>query len=465
MNYNTDRIKYGQILIACIASIALHVLQAATISSLQFDYCVFRADQSHNLIELYYSTSEDQFSYATNGVRYTGGLIIEARIIDPGQQEQIISEKWQLGHERTYENASTLPLTLIGQTRFIIPAQELILSLHWHDQHKPNRGDSLSINIPATHFMVNQTSLSDIELCTNITKAGEERKHTFYKNSYIVVPSPDKIFGAGHPILFYYLESYGLDSGPDAGELRVTVVDLDGAQIHERIYRREWATESKVEIGTINLSGTPTGRYTLTIAILDTNKTTVTAKDKSFTVYNPYIEQLDELAVRSAYIDIMYGHRDQNALDVEFESAYHIATRRERKSYKGLKTVNEKRSYLYDFWKKRDTNPETIENEYRNLYLRRVEQANEQFSSGVTPGWNTDQGRVYLLYGRPDEIEYHNQPIDKKPHEIWFYHAIQGGVLFVFVDQTGFSDYYLVHSTARNELYHPRWLNELQPAR
>jgi GWxTD domain-containing protein len=74
-------------------------------------------------------------------------------------------------------------------------------------------------------------------------------------------------------------------------------------------------------------------------------------------------------------------------------------------------------------------------------YYRRIEYANVQFSV-VSPGWRTDRGRIYIIYGPPDDIEHHPMEIETKPYQIWHYYNTNR--LFYFVDEDGYGDYKLV---------------------
>ena len=76
-------------------------------------------------------------------------------------------------------------------------------------------------------------------------------------------------------------------------------------------------------------------------------------------------------------------------------------------------------------------------------------------------GWKTDRGRVYLIYGGPDEIERFPNEIETRPYEIWHYESVEGGVIFVFADITGFGSYQLVHSTKRGELRDDSWVRRI----
>ena len=112
--------------------------------------------------------------------------------------------------------------------------------------------------------------------------------------------------------------------------------------------------------------------------------------------------------------------------------------------------------FIKIFWRQRDPDPDTEENEYREQFYERLAYANEHFSSGM-PGWKTDRGRIYIKFGKPDEIEAHPSggPYQQKsyegsgtittyPFETWFYRYIPNvgsGIEIEFVDPSGSGEY------------------------
>src|SRR5262249_8081886 len=137
-----------------------------------------------------------------------------------------------------------------------------------------------------------------------------------------------------------------------------------------------------------------------------------------------------------------YKKREEELKDVYKkwidEDVSPIITEDERRAFKALKTDEERDKYIEIFWRLRDPDPETPENEYKDQYYERVQYANEHFASGV-PGWKTDRGRIYIKYGRPDEIQAHpaGGPFDRPsyegggttttyPFEIWWYRNLNG---------------------------------------
>ncbi|MBS4027981.1 MAG: GWxTD domain-containing protein [Ignavibacteriales bacterium] len=101
---------------------------------------------------------------------------------------------------------------------------------------------------------------------------------------------------------------------------------------------------------------------------------------------------------------------------------------------------DERRERFMKFWKRRDISPSTQRNELMEEYYSRVSYANKQFGHH-SPGWRTDRGMVYIIFGVPDNVERHPFEIDTKPFEIWFYY--EQNRRFTFVDETGFGDYRL----------------------
>ena len=89
------------------------------------------------------------------------------------------------------------------------------------------------------------------------------------------------------------------------------------------------------------------------------------------------------------------------------EDVSYIITDEERAAFKRLQTDEEREQFIENFWLRRDPTPDTVENEFKEEHYRRIAYANEHFASGV-PGWKTDRGRIYIVYGPPDEIEDHS---------------------------------------------------------
>jgi GWxTD domain-containing protein len=152
--------------------------------------------------------------------------------------------------------------------------------------------------------------------------------------------------------------------------------------------------------------------------------------------------------------------RRQKAIQKEMESPYkkwltdevpYIITNEERAAFRKLSTDDEREQFIEQFWERRNPNPGSPENEFKEEYYRRIAYANEHYASGI-PGWKTDRGRIYIMYGPPDEIEDHSmggtyqRPPEEGggqtatfPFEQWRYRYIEGigsNIILEFVDPT-----------------------------
>lgn len=171
--------------------------------------------------------------------------------------------------------------------------------------------------------------------------------------------------------------------------------------------------------------------------------------------------------------------RPEKAVQKENESPYknwvqeevpYIITAEERQAFNKLTTDGERERFIESFWERRNPNPGSRENEFKEEYYRRVAYANEHFASGIpgptevpsgrpglmVPGWKTDRGKIYIMYGPPNEIDSHSG--GAVPFEDWSYKYIDGignNVKLEFVDPTLRGEYHLtLNPREKDELLH-----------
>jgi GWxTD domain-containing protein len=140
------------------------------------------------------------------------------------------------------------------------------------------------------------------------------------------------------------------------------------------------------------------------------------------------------------------------------EEVPYIITDEERSAFLELQTNEEREQFIEGFWQRRNPTPDSVENEFREEHYRRIAYTNEQYSSGK-PGWMTDRGRIYIIWGPPDQLEYHNQgePYNRPmsegggqtvtyAYETWTYRHMEGigeNIAIEFVDPTGTGEYHM----------------------
>lgn len=148
------------------------------------------------------------------------------------------------------------------------------------------------------------------------------------------------------------------------------------------------------------------------------------------------------------------------------EDVIYIITDEEMAVYKSLTTDEERDRFIEQFWLRRDKSPETAENEYKIEHYRRILYANEKFTAGI-PGWKTDRGRIYIMFGPPDR--FMSQPqggsyvrerkegggqTSVAPFERWEYRHIDGigdDIELEFVDDRGGGLYELTFDNQRKD--------------
>jgi GWxTD domain-containing protein len=154
------------------------------------------------------------------------------------------------------------------------------------------------------------------------------------------------------------------------------------------------------------------------------------------------------------------------------EDVVYIITDEERAAFKQLSNDEERDQFIEAFWQRRDPTPDTEENEYKEEHYARIAYANEHFAAGV-PGWKTDRGRIYIVYGKPDEIDSHpsggtyERPIEEGggetstyPFEDWRYRYIEDigqEVIIEFVDTCMCGEYHMTMDRSEKDalLYTP----------
>src|SRR5690348_7716079 len=140
------------------------------------------------------------------------------------------------------------------------------------------------------------------------------------------------------------------------------------------------------------------------------------------------------------------------------EDVVYIISPEERNAFLQLDTNEEREQFIEQFWLRRSSNPDLPDNDFKEEHYRRIAYANEHYASGI-PGWKTDRGRLYIMWGPPDETDSHpmggtyDRPMEEGggstttyPWEKWRYRYLEGigeNVELEFVDPSGSGEYHL----------------------
>jgi GWxTD domain-containing protein len=154
------------------------------------------------------------------------------------------------------------------------------------------------------------------------------------------------------------------------------------------------------------------------------------------------------------------------------EDVIYIITPEEKNAFLHLSTNEEREQFIEQFWQRRNPDPDSPENTFKEEHYRRIAYANEHYASGI-PGWKTDRGRIYIMWGPPDEVDSHptggtyERPSQEGggetstyPFEDWRYRYLEGmgeNVELEFVDPTSTGEYHLTMDASEKDalLYVP----------
>jgi len=191
------------------------------------------------------------------------------------------------------------------------------------------------------------------------------------------------------------------------------------------------------------------------------------AQDKGDPLKRPISEKQRKKNEKSLKVELSKTYKKWLDEDVRW-----IITDEEKEAFKKLSNDEERDQFIEQFWARRNPTPDSVENPYKEEHYRRIAYANEHFAAGI-PGWRTDRGRIYIMYGAPDEIEAHptggtyDRPQDEGggttstyPFEDWRYRYLEGvgqEVIIEFVDTCMCGDFHMTMDRSEKDalLYTP----------
>ncbi|MCX7929701.1 MAG: GWxTD domain-containing protein [Chlorobi bacterium] len=427
----------------------------------------FRHDTIRTRVELSYAIADTHLLHVP--VEQSGVLrcALDLRVIVHSVAStdtfNIILEAFKPANDRN-------PLLLIGKRELLLLPERYTIELLIRDALRSNSAIlRRSYPIVVRSFPNEYIAASSIELAQWIARYDslnpEQRNRSFVKNDFYVVPLASEVYHGTEPTLYAYTELYNLDRCRcDTIRLRYRVLDAALNEVFDLRYSRPVVGSAQAEILSVSLDGMPSGAYYLSLNIERDAKREEQLARQRFYLVNPEMppQQPTVLSEDELFLQSPFATMDEAQLAVEVASARFVAGANELDAYNQLTDLAARRRFLFRFWLHRDPDPQTNVNERYEEFRKAREYAAQFYPTPRYPeGWNSDRGRVLLKYGFPTQIDraYFNMD-GAHPHEIWRYDNIQGGVIFVFVDQQGTGNYVLVHSTALYEIRNENWYRQ-----
>lgn len=240
----------------------------------------------------------------------------------------------------------------------------------------------------------------------------------FYRNGIGFLPNPSNIF---KDTIFYFFEIYDIKKDSQKLFLRYIIEDKNDSAI--LISSPQLIVKDKEQIvisGKIPLNNVPDGEYNLKFEVVDLGLNIKKVLRHYFIVQREGILLNDEIRY---FID-------------------YIALPNELNEFKNIKDIKGKNLWIEKFWKMKDP-----DGSFYPIFRQRVIEADLKFSTPFKKGRFTDMGKIYILFGQPDDIRREEIALGTKSYVIWIYY--DGNKKFKFYDQFGTGDYKLLFSNVQ----------------
>lgn len=416
---------------------------AKSITSPQFwaDLCYYRGAPGYTQIELYYSIAAKELKFEEIDEKLIASYAYALSITTPDDEVLIDKKKRKKLQVSSSDETHDKSKGTIDLLKFDLKPGNYILSLEFLDEHNQSTSN-ITGNLEVPSFD-KSLQLSTPQFASLITK--EHTQPLFFKGNKTVIPNTSRKYQQDKSYLNLYFEIYNLVAPTDNKnkyfQISYIIEDANG----DTLLSVPGQTIAKpgtscIKTQSLNIFGFKPGEYDLTVTVNDASpERSVSAREK-FWVY------VDHGTLSMSEEDIQ-RYRDQ---------IKYFASNAELEVFDSLGPEGLE-EYLINFWRRRDTSPETPENEFMMDVFAKIDYANKHFK-GSGSGLNSDMGRVFIIYGQPDEIEDFSMNMDGKPYIIWHYYSSGSGKhYFAFVDKSADGVYRLVHSSVETEIKDEMW--------
>lgn len=435
------------------------------------DFCVFKRNETENIVEIYYGFIDNQLEFHRSGNKYSVELSLSLKFFSNDSlldtyEWSVYQQKDQLERNDQQQNL------LVGQKNFAVKSGiPLKFEFSCIDTQDSSFRFLKTFDVDNPDFSKLKSIVSDIQIAQLIERSDTASflwQQEFLKGKYFVVPNPTlEVIGTNDfgSRLYTYFEYYlSTDFIGKQVKIEYRIFNTLREEVFFAHRNVKVSATSQFDINGFAIDALYSGTYFFEARLLDDNgRVLALSKRKKFYLFNPELppEPIRKYTESELFERSAFAAMSDSTLDNEFEKAKYIANDYEKELFKSLTTTEAKRRFLFQFWKKRNPDSTLVYNKAYDDFVQKINYANRFFSVGnKIEGWKTDRGRILIQYGEPTSREYHPREPDKKSYEIWFYSELQGGAFFYFVDVFGNGDYVLVHSTAINEVYNETWYTD-----
>lgn len=423
---------------------------------------VFRGSEGKSILEIYYAFYQKFLTFTAAGNNlYSGAAGLEVQILDKASNKTLASNVYKIPSEISDTSASAVKNKIIGQITYEVRPAEYQIILIGSDFNNPAKTDTVKIDYTIPDYSSQTVSMSDIELSSGIQKSSDS-KNIFYKNTLEVTPNPGGLYGSNVNNLAYYCEIYNLNTlTASPSYFNVSISNVNDEVIYKKENKISKKSRAIVQFGSLMIDSLKSGSYFLTANFIDSASNVSILKKSKFFVFNKSVEENNDR--NTSFLRSEFSVMTEKEINEVFDKSIYIRSGEDTKKFNSLTTLESKRKFMYEFWNQKSGVVVGKISYDKVSYFKRVNEANRIFLEPYKEGWKTDRGRIYVLYGPPDDIDRHNFDSDTRSYDVWTYNSLEGGAICVFYEkEINSSLYYLLHSTIRTEIRNNDWQKEVK---
>ena len=411
-----------------------------------FDVNAFPIDEQNTQLEAYYSVAFSELTFSDTLQNSSASFAFSFLVVNENDSVVFQNVRRKGALAASLQEQQDRDKKIIDQISFLLPPGRYHFSCEMIDENSKRtsrlEGDFMAIQ------RGEGLSISEPQLAMFISTGSTNKQ--FLKADRTVYPNPSRRYNYRNAILYIYFEVYNLRPSRQQENNNFYIDYLITDKFGDSLIVTPPTPVAKpgtsaIKMEALDIRGLERGEHILTVNVYDPTVKKSVSKSKMFFISGA---PPDATSLPMTEADIK-KYRDQ---------IQYLATAEELRIYDSLPPEG-KRNFIINFWKEKDQTPETPENEFMNDYFSRLAYAEKNFK-GKNGGINSDMGRVFIIYGQPDDIQRHEMSLQSKPYIIWDYYTGKGKQSFYFVDRNRDGIYTLVHSTVLEEIKNYNWMND-----
>ena len=296
---------------------------------------------------------------------------------------------------------------------------------------------------------------------TRVRDSAQAADDRLVKNGFRILTNPTGTFSADDSSCYFYAELYNLT--PSAThpkyQLQYTVLDTLGGTVQDFGFaEREKPGQTAVVIQPVDISILAEAKYRFRVIATDPE----TKQSDTALLQLQRIQPRQFVSITSAIASSTDPYDSLTLQEKMNLTRYMLGP--DQKSIVTRLTDQGKENFIEQYWREHDIEPMTPVIENRVEMVRRYHYANFHFSrrEGKRDGWESDRGRIYMVYGPQEDVLDVPAPRTGNPFSIWYYRKLKEGKFFVFEDLRNDNEFTMVHSNVDGERRDDNWTEKMK---